>query len=116
MEWKIESTLRKLARLWDILDEARRQLGSLERQVRKAEKYKVLKDELRDLDLWIAERKFRILTEERSRIAGELSALESALLSLRLEISALEAERESEKLRLAEAEGALGALRAVHAD
>ena len=114
-ERKMESTRQNLARVRDILDEVRRQLGSLERQVRKAEKYKVLKDELRDLDLWIAERKFRILTEERSRIAGELSALESALLSLRLEITALEAERESEKLRLAEAEAALGTLRAAHA-
>src|SRR4030067_1091473 len=115
-ERKMESPRQTLARVRDILDEVRRQLGSLERQVRKAEKYKVLKDELRDLDLRIAERKFRILTEERSRIAGELSALESVLLSLRLEISALEAERESEKLRLAEAEAALGTLRAVHAD
>src|SRR3990172_6214491 len=82
-ERKMESTRQNLARVRDILDEVRRQLGSLERQVRKEEKYKVLKDELRDLDLRIAE---------------------------------LEAERESEKLRLAEAEAALGTLRAVHED
>jgi energy-coupling factor transporter ATP-binding protein EcfA2 len=76
-ERKMESTRQNLARVRDILDEVRRQLGSLERQVRKAEKYKTLKDELRDLDFKIAGRKFRSFTEERSRIAGEVSALEN---------------------------------------
>ena len=114
-ERKMESTRQNLARVRDILDEVRRQLGSLERQVRKAEKYKVLKDELRGLDLRIAKRKCRIFSEERSRIAGDLSGLERALFSLRAEISALEADRESERLRLAEAEAALGTLRTGHA-
>jgi len=114
-ERKMESTRQNLARVRDILDEVRRQLGSLERQVRKAEKYKVLKDELRGLDLRIAKRKYRIFSEEGSRIAGDLSVLEHTLFSLRAEISALEADRESERLRLAEAEAALGTLRAGHA-
>ncbi|HBX44156.1 MAG TPA: chromosome segregation protein SMC [Deltaproteobacteria bacterium] len=114
-ERKMENTRQNLARVRDILDEVRRQLGSLERQVRKAEKYKTLKDELRGLDLKIAERKFRTFTEERSRIAGDLAALERDLFSLRSGLSALEAERESERLRLVEAESALGTLRAAHA-
>jgi chromosome segregation protein len=113
-ERKMESTRQNLARVRDILDEVRRQLGSLERQVRKAEKYKVLKDELRQLDLRIAKRKYRTFSEGRSRIAGDLSELERALFSLRAEISALEADRESERLRLAEAEAALGTLRTGH--
>jgi chromosome segregation protein len=113
-ERKMESTRQNLARVRDILDEVRRQLGVLERQVRKAEKYKTLKDELRSLDLRIAERKFRAFAGERSRIAGELSALEKELLSLRSGLSALEGERETERLTLAEAESALGTLRAAH--
>ena len=40
-ERKMESTRQNLARVKDILDEVRRQIGSLERQVRKAERYKV---------------------------------------------------------------------------
>ncbi len=114
-ERKMESTRQNLARVRDILEEVRRQLGSLERQVRKAEKYRTLKDELRDLDMRIAGRKFRILTEEREAVAGEISVLENRLLSLRSEIAVLEAERETAKLRLAEAETAVGSLRAVHA-
>ena len=114
-ERKMENTRQNLARVRDILDEVRRQLGSLERQVRKAEKYKILKDELRGLDLRIAERKFRAFTEERSRIAEDLAALERDLFSLRSGLSALEAERESERLHLAEAESDLGTLRTAHA-
>ncbi len=114
-ERKMENTRQNLARVKDILDEVRRQLGSLERQVRKAERYKVLKDELRGLDLRIAERKFRLLTEEGSRMAGEISSLEDTLFALRSEITALEAERESERLCLAEAEADVNSLREAHA-
>ncbi|NNG47952.1 MAG: AAA family ATPase, partial [Deltaproteobacteria bacterium] len=78
-ERKMENTRQNLARVRDILDEVKRQLGSLERQVRKAEKYKVLKDELRALELRIAKRKFLGFTEERSRIASDLSTLESTI-------------------------------------
>ncbi|NNF84637.1 MAG: AAA family ATPase, partial [Deltaproteobacteria bacterium] len=114
-ERKMENTRQNLARVRDILDEVRRQLGSLERQVRKAEKYKVLKDELRALELRIAKRKFLGFTEERSRIASDLSTLESTIGSLRSELVSLEAGRESERLGLAEAESAWGILRAGHA-
>ena len=114
-ERKMESTRQNLARVRDILDEVKRQLGSLERQVRKAEKYKAYKDELRELDIRIAGRKYRILTQERETIAGENSVLESGLLSLRSEIAGLEAQRESARLQLAEAEAVLGSLRAAHA-
>ncbi|HEU5361623.1 MAG TPA: chromosome segregation protein SMC [Candidatus Deferrimicrobiaceae bacterium] len=114
-ERKMESTRQNLARVRDILDEVKRQLGSLERQVRKAERYKALKDELRELDYSIAGRKFLLFKEERAGIAERVSSLETALLSLRSGIAALEAERESEKLHLAEAEAAVGSLRAGHA-
>jgi chromosome segregation protein len=114
-ERKMENTRQNLARVRDILDEVRRQLGSLERQVRKAEKYKVHKDELRALELRIAKGKFQGFTEERSRIAADLSALESTIGSLRSALASLEAGRESERLGLAEAESALGILRAGHA-
>lgn len=114
-ERKMESTRQNLARVRDVLDEVRRQLGSLERQVRKAEKYKVLKDELRDLDLSLARVRFRDLTRERERNARETASLGERIDTLRSELASLEAERETERLRLAEAESSLGTLRAVHA-
>jgi chromosome segregation protein len=110
-ERKMENTRANLARVKDILEEVKRQLGSLERQVRKAERYKALKDELRGLDLGIAARKFRDLSRERASVAAELAAREQSHLALGAELARLEAEIESLRLRQAETETALGSLR-----
>lgn len=110
-ERKMENTRANLARVTDILDEVKRQLGSLERQVRRAEKYKALKEDLRLLDLRIAVRKFRGLMQERAKTGSDLAGREASLLALRAELSRLEAEIESQRLRKAEAETALGSLR-----
>src|SRR5512134_647276 len=113
-ERKMENTRANLARVKDVLDEVKRQLGSLERQVRKAERYKALKDELRVLDLRIAAGKFRDLSLARARIGSELAAAEQSLVAVGAELSRLEADIESRRLRLAEADAALGSLREAH--
>src|SRR5512134_87669 len=114
-ERKMENTRANLARVKDILDEVKRQLGSLERQVRKAERYKALKDELRGLDLRIAARRFRDLPRQRAGVASDLAAAEASLFAVNAELSRLEAEIGSGRLRLAEADDALGSLREDHA-
>jgi chromosome segregation protein len=114
-ERKMESTRQNLARVLDIHDEVKRQLGSLERQVRKAERFKALKGELRDLDLMVAARWHRDLSSEAFRLGTERSEAGSRVLMLRAELSGLEADRESGMLSLAEAEAALRALREEHA-
>ena len=114
-ERKMENTRQNLSRVRDILDEVRRQLGSIERQVRKAEKYKTLRDELRSLDLLIAAATHRDLSEERARAVLELSSVEGTLVAVRAEIARFEAARETETARLTEAEAALATLRAGHA-
>ncbi|MBI5419845.1 MAG: chromosome segregation protein SMC [Deltaproteobacteria bacterium] len=113
-ERKMENTRQNLARVKDVLDEVKRQLGSLDRQARKAERYKGLKDELRGLDLRIAARRFRDLTRERDSAGAELARAEESLLAVRTEISRLEAERESGRLRHAELDAALRDLREAH--
>jgi chromosome segregation protein len=113
-ERKMENTRANLARVKDILDEVKRQLGSLERQVRKAERYKALKEELRGLDLRVAAMKFRDLSRDRDCAGSELAAREESLLALRAEHSRLEAEVESGRLRRTETEAALGSLRDAH--
>jgi chromosome segregation protein len=113
-ERKMENARANLARVKDILDEVKRQLGSLERQVRKAERYKAIKEELRGLDLRIAVVKFRGLSRERDCACSELAALEESLFALRAEHSRLEAEIESCRLRRTETEAALGSLRDAH--
>ncbi len=114
-ERKMENTRQNLARVRDILDEVKRQLGGIERQVRKAEKYKALKDALRGLDLLIAAARHRALSEESARAASELTSVEGALVAVRGELARFEAARETETARLTEAEAGLGTLRSGHA-
>jgi chromosome segregation protein len=113
-ERKMENARQNLDRVKDVLEEVKRQLGALERQVRKAEKFKVLKDELRGLDLLVASRKHRELVRRKESFAIELSAQEAVLAAVRTEVARLEAERETCRIRLAEAEGAVRRLRETH--
>src|SRR5262252_4055169 len=53
-EGKLDAARQNLVRVRDVMDEVRRQLGSLERQARKAQQYKVLEAERRDLALALA--------------------------------------------------------------
>src|SRR5216110_1717342 len=46
---KLEQARQNLVRVRDVMDEVKRQLGSLERQARKAQQYKTLQNEKRDL-------------------------------------------------------------------
>jgi chromosome segregation protein len=113
-ERKMENTRANLARVKDILDEVKRQLGSLERQVRKAERYKALKDELRGLDLRIAARKFRTCRGARRRRFGSGGDGGFAPRRTHRALPPGGGDRDPDRLRLAEAETALGSLREVH--
>lgn len=50
---KIEATEQNLLRLNDIISEIKRQIDSLERQAKKAERYKQIKEQIRDIELTI---------------------------------------------------------------
>src|SRR5512134_1628844 len=110
-ERKMESTRQNLARVKDILDEVRRQIGSLERQVRKAERYKAFRGELKDLDLRIASRKHRAMALVCDSARGALGRIESALLEVRSELARMDAGREEARVTLAERERLLSDLR-----
>jgi chromosome segregation protein len=102
---KIESTRQNLTRLADVLGEIRRQLSALQRQARKAEKFREHRDELREIELLFTARDYRQTQEQRSRAEGELAALNdrirevfsaSALSDVRVEqarLGLLEAEK-----------------------
>src|SRR5262245_57375384 len=57
-EKKMESTRQNLLRVSDVVAEIEKQLGSLRRQAQKAERYKLYKAEVRDIEMWSASQRW----------------------------------------------------------
>ncbi|MCB0378130.1 MAG: chromosome segregation protein SMC [Bdellovibrionales bacterium] len=55
---KLTATEANLVRLQDIIGELKRQLDSLQRQAQRAERYRKLKKEMEDIDLWLSSKEF----------------------------------------------------------
>lgn len=69
---KIEATRQNLLRIGDIVSEIRRQLNSLHRQAKKAERFKSVREELRGIELHFSSRR-------RDEIIGGKTALEAGI-------------------------------------
>lgn len=82
-EGKLEAARQNLLRVRDVMDEVRRQLGSLERQARKARQYKALAEERRELALRALATDFRRLEAERARVETALEARRAEAEALR---------------------------------
>ncbi len=103
---KIEQTRQNLIRLGDIISEIKRQVNSLQRQAKKAEKFKSCREELKEIEQLFAARSWELLEGERHDTAraldeasGRLTGMSSSLESgeLRVEerrISLMEEEQE----------------------
>ena len=66
---KIEHTRQNLLRLGDIITEIRRQVNSLQRQAKKAEKFKTYREELKEIEQLFAVRNWETLEGERQESA-----------------------------------------------
>lgn len=95
-ERKIEGTEHNLVRVNDVLGEIRRQIGSLERQARKAARYKRLREMQRLLELSLA-------ADERRELEAALAASRAGLVALRDEAAALETRLAERELALEQA-------------
>jgi chromosome segregation protein len=62
---KLDQTEQNLVRVHDIIAEVKRQIGSIERQAKKAEVYKIEFEKLKKLELTVASREFLIFEETR---------------------------------------------------
>ncbi len=102
---KIESTRQNLFRIGDVVAEIKRQLGSLQRQAKKAERFRYFREELKKIEIDFAVRRHRDLdasvrtlesghsesTVQLVALAGQVATGDSALEERRL--SLLEEER-----------------------
>ncbi len=86
---KLERTQENLTRINDITREVERQINSIERKARKAERYKSRYEELKDLDIKLAHKKYKELATDDASLfksSAELKSLEKKL-TLELEES-----------------------------
>src|SRR5437764_6424827 len=88
---KLDAARQNLVRVRDVMDEVRRQLGSLERQARKAQQYKTLQSERRELALGLVAADFAGLTAQAEAFAQELTQLRDGEQGVRAQLSGLAA-------------------------
>jgi chromosome segregation protein len=99
-ERKLEATEQNMLRLSDLVGEVSRQLGGLERQARKAEKFRELRGELKQLELLSACRQWLAAREQEVSSGRELSDASDAEKVVHAQVARLEAGLSAERLQL----------------
>ena len=108
---KLDAARQNLVRVRDVMDEVRRQLGSLERQARKAQQYKALQTEKRELGLALIAADFAALTTRNEALAAQLTRLRDAEQGVRSRLTGLAAREAQQRELLQASEHRLGDLR-----
>jgi len=108
---KLDAARQNLVRVKDVMDEVRRQLGSLERQARKAQQYKALEAERRDLRLALVAADHAALVAESERLDGELTGRRRREEELRVRQSHLAAREAAHREQIQASDHRLGDLR-----
>jgi chromosome segregation protein len=112
---KLEATRQNLVRVKDVMDEVRRQLGSLERQAKRARQYKALAEERRAAALAVAAADHAALLAECHRLEADLSERRDREQELRTRIGHLSAGEAAQREALQASDHRLGDLRqALH--
>lgn len=106
-ERRMESTAQNLQRVGDVVSELERQLQSLRRQAKRAEKYKELRGELRDLELHHASLETLRLMAMTKLAQSQNEAFEREAHDAQAGIAAHESSIEADRERLLEIERAL---------
>ncbi|HXD95318.1 MAG TPA: chromosome segregation protein SMC [Candidatus Acidoferrum sp.] len=108
---KLDAARQNLVRVRDVMDEVRRQLGSLERQAKKAQQYKALQSERRELALAMVAADFAGLSAQAEAMAQELTHLRDAEQGVRARQAGLAAREARQREILQTSEHRLSDLR-----
>jgi chromosome segregation protein len=108
---KLDATRQNLLRVRDVMDEVKRQLGSLERQARKAQQYKVLHGERQGIALALVAADHARLRAEGERLGSERERLRADEEQLRGRLAALAATEAARRATLQETDYRLSDLR-----
>ncbi len=108
---RLESTRENLTRVNDIIGEVKRQLNSLNRQAKKAERYKVLRDELKGIEVSLAGGEFTVLKENLAGSIKKLNVLKDSEIELSSRISSKEIRAEELKNEYLELESSYNGIK-----
>ncbi len=101
---KVDATKANLTRLTDIIVELDRQLGSLSRQAKKAERYQEYFDALKSIELHVASFQWQEENRVCQDLVAKLTVLREQEVAAAAELTGVEATTESGRLALAELE------------
>jgi chromosome segregation protein len=91
-ELRLESAKVNLSRVNDIFEEVTRQMGSLKRQAAKAERYGLLRDELRGRLRVVLASRMQQLDAERAQVESQIGVLTAQIELQAAEVEAMDAE------------------------
>ncbi|MCL2761069.1 MAG: chromosome segregation protein SMC, partial [Desulfuromonadales bacterium] len=101
---KIEVTRQNLLRISDIVAEIKRQLNSLQRQAKRAEKFRTFREELKEIDIYFAIKEYKKLLAEQNALDLEMKGFDEREVSLVSAGKKQELDIESKKVVLIEVE------------
>src|SRR5256712_10086464 len=108
---KLDGARGNLVRVKDVMDEVKRQLGSLERQAKRAQEYKALEQERRDGALALAAADFAGLVAEAERLDIDLAQHHEREGVLRTTVSRLAGRQATQRQAIQESDHRLSDLR-----
>ena len=97
---KMEQTELNLLRVNDVVTELAKQMNSLDRQAKKAERYRKLRDEIRDIDLKVAAADYKKRSDDLGAEQAAIAEIEEKEMTASAEITAQEGDVESTRTRL----------------
>jgi chromosome segregation protein len=108
---KLDATRQNLVRVRDVMDEVKRQLTSLERQARKAQQYKALHTEKRDLALAVAAADHAALRTSSDELEAAIAGFRDSAERLRARSGVLAGRQTVQRDAIQESEQRLSGLR-----
>ena len=111
-ERKMEATQQNLTRVADLVQELGKQLESLNRQARKAERYKALRAQIRELELKAAAARYLELAATRRSAEERLALRRAEDVEIQARVAELDAAVEQDRARIGEGELRLGEISA----
>jgi chromosome segregation protein len=110
---KIERTQQNLLRINDVIVEVKRQINSLKRQAKKAERYKACQEQIQRLEVALATHHYNAICTEMREADAVLESLKDTDLKHGSELAKLDAAIEGMKQERAAKHGEMSALKAT---